>query len=287
MASALGQAHVPFGADGSGLYSLATLGCFDVILACRTDVLTSLPSRIHGVFRIADYGPADGGTSLALFNEVIDAALANGASTITISYIDQPNNDWKSLFFHAGGQRRIGDIPPLSDHPNVFYAAIGRSFHTQCVPPASLDLAISFTAMHWLSRKPCDISTGVHATQASVARERDAFAAQAAADWDAILVARAAELVLGGRFVVANFTVSPDGEWLGHTAEVPECMFMTFDAIWGEMCREGRIGEEERLRATFINYYRSEEELIAPFRAGGAAFGAGLRVVSCRFLKTP
>jgi hypothetical protein len=37
---------------------------------------------------------------------------------------------------------------------------------------------MSFTAMHWLSRKPCNITTGVHMTQAA-GQEREAFAKQA------------------------------------------------------------------------------------------------------------
>lgn len=36
-------------------------------------------------------------------------------------------------------------------------------------------------------------------------------------DWAAILVARARELKAGGHLVVANFGVSPQAHWLGHT----------------------------------------------------------------------
>ena len=51
--------------------------------------------------------------------------------------------------------------------------------------------------MHWLSKKPCDITDGLHHTMITNARERELFKAQAAKDWETILVNRAMELKSG------------------------------------------------------------------------------------------
>ena len=81
--------------------------------------------------------------------------------------------------------------------------------------------------MHWLSRKPCDIPDHVHAVGATGA-VLEAFQQQAADDWQAILLRRAAELAPGGRLVLVNFGVDEEGRYLGNTGGVN--MFDTFDA---------------------------------------------------------
>lgn len=301
LGDALGKAHVPWGADGEGVYSAATLGCFSVIDSASEFVIqgaervgTTAGASAHGVVRIADYGTADGGTSLELIGRVITAirAYAPGVD-IEVCYEDQPNNDWRSLFYHAEGLRPITGLGQnvhvaayTTEHERVYVYACGRSFHAQCFPQASIDIGMSFTAMHWLSKKPCNITNGVHATQAT-GEEKEKFAKQAAEDWNAITTARVAELAPGGRMVIANFAVSPDNEWLGHTAEVQTCMYSTFSSIWSDMTREGLITEAERDEATFINYYRTEAELVRPFQEGGALHSAGVQLVSMEFRKTP
>lgn len=290
--SALGRAHVPWGTEGEGTYSASTLGCFSVIESSSVLALTAMreiPLPENAPIRIVDYGTADGGTSLALVKRIIEAArVRRPDGDIEMCYEDQPNNDWRSLFYHCEGLRAVpgaGEAFTIS-FPKVYVLASGRSLHEQCFPSKSVHFGMSFTAMHWLSEKPCNITSGVHATQATGA-EQEAFAAQAATNWEKILLARSAELSPGGRLVIANFAVSPEKEWLGHTKEVDTCMFSTFAKIWKEMADEGLITQEERDDATFINYYRNEKEMRNPLQPGSAVYESGLRLLSLEFRRTP
>lgn len=74
-AQALGKAHVPGWTDGSGAYSLDTIGCFLVCEAALPDLLAALAAALGqapaGCPLVAcDYGAADGGTSLPLWHKV-------------------------------------------------------------------------------------------------------------------------------------------------------------------------------------------------------------------------
>jgi hypothetical protein len=85
LVSETGGKHVPFGASGSGHYSAATKGCFDVIARCEAPALAGL-DRVFGArqragvvgspFNLADFGTADGGTSLPLFRALVQAIRA-------------------------------------------------------------------------------------------------------------------------------------------------------------------------------------------------------------------
>lgn len=162
--------------------------------------------------------------------------------------------------------------------------ASGTGFFDQCFPSATVDLAVSFTAMHWLSRLPGPISTGVHSTQAT-GEERAAFEAQSAKDFESILLARAAELKPGGRMVVANFAQDPNGHWLGKS-DLGPCMYDTMDRCWRDMAEEGRITMDEYRRTTFCNHYRTEREMLAPFAEGTRVHAAGLRLDAHSFVLT-
>lgn len=56
-------------------------------------------------FCIADYGTADGGTSLPLMIKCIEKIRSKHGDgiPITIIYEDQPTNDFKSIFFRVNG----------------------------------------------------------------------------------------------------------------------------------------------------------------------------------------
>ena len=94
-----GQKHTPYGREGSGLYSLATRGCYDVMRNARRDVLAAAERALFaykkrkdaGPFVIADYGTADGGTSMPLLADLL-AMLRKEAGPqlpILVVYEDQ------------------------------------------------------------------------------------------------------------------------------------------------------------------------------------------------------
>ena len=79
----------------------------------------------------------------------------------------------------------------------MFVSACGTSFYEQCFPRGTVSLGFSATALHWLQRKPCDITGALHHTMITVPEERKKFEEQAEKDWETILLRRAEELVPG------------------------------------------------------------------------------------------
>ena len=153
------------------------------------------------------------------------------------------------------------DDAPLARTQNVLTFASGTSFHRRIFPKGTLHLGFSATAMHWLSRLPGPLTGAVQAVLATGA-ERAAFAEQGRLDWESILMHRAAELAPGGRMVVANFCVDPQGRYLGNTGGVN--MFANFQKHWAALGEAGVIREAEVRAATFPQYYRTMEEFAAP-----------------------
>ena len=98
---------------------------------------------------------------------------------ICIVYTDQPHNDYNSLFQTIHG---LTPVPSYLDEvENVHVLASATSFYRQILPAGILDLGFSATAMHWLSRTPCDLTHHVHALCAAGA-EQVIFAEQAQRD---------------------------------------------------------------------------------------------------------
>lgn len=284
--------HVPIGKDGEGEYTASTKGCFDVIDTATPLVLKQIkkqPLRPFGVgspaYHIADYGTADAGTSLGLLSRMVQAVRhrSDEKKDVVIHYEDQLTNEWQSVFNHALGLKTVSDaygntIPNPYALRNVYVEACGVGFHNQCYPSASIDFGVSFTAMHWLSRFPSSMRGGphMHAARCDAAPEPERD--QAASDWTAILRARAAELVPGGRFVCVNFCKSSDGHFLGQT-DVGASMWDSFQASWDGLKEAGLIDEEERLGVSFPNYYRTKDEFLAGIE-GDEEIAKRLKVVS-------
>ncbi|QDZ22095.1 SAM dependent carboxyl methyltransferase [Chloropicon primus] len=128
---------------------------------------------------------------------------------------------------------------------------------------------MSFTAMHWLSKKPCDIAAGVHVTQAE-GEERELFAKQAAEDWENLLFQRTKELAPGGKMVVVHFCLDADGYHLGYTDKSAVCREVAEGIIgmrtWSNSSfltalDEGKRSEAERQALVDELYQRYEDEV--------------------------
>jgi hypothetical protein len=267
---------------GGGFYSLATLGAKHVIdgaIPLVLEAIGRLPeSRAPFVF--ADLGTADGGTSRDLVAEVIETARSRWPRReIALLYTDQPRNDFNAL---------IANIHSAAPTEGIYSIFSATSFYSQILPAEGLDLGFSATAMHWLSRKPCDISDHVQAVGASGA-ERSAFARQGNEDWRTILLHRARELKPGGRLVLVNFCRDEGGNYLGHTEGAD--MFDTFDRLWRERVASGVIGAPEYRAITLPQYYKTLPEFTRPLtdpedpvhRAGLRLERAETRIIPCPF----
>ena len=266
---------------GAGYYSENTVGAKAVIDAAGDLVMQALADMpltdASSPFAIADYGCADGGTSIDLMRRVVAEVRSKAAKReITITYTDLPHNDFSALFRLLHGHIGKQEGTPLGQQEGVLTFGSGTSFYRQILPSNTLSLGFSATAMHWLSRLPGSIADAVQAVGATEA-ERDVFRAQSMADWRTILMGRAAELKVGGKLVLANFCEDEAGRYLGNTGGIN--MFGEFARHWRWLAEVGTISRAEYAAATFPQFYKTPAEFAAPFLdAGSPVAQAGLRL---------
>lgn len=177
---------------------------------------------------------------------------------ILVYHVDQPTNDFKSLF-------EVLDADPnryVLDEPNVFPAAIGRSFYENVLPPESVHLGWSSYAAVWLSRIPALIP-GHFVAIRSTGAVRAEFDRQSTRDWASFLSLRARELRSGGRLVIVLPAIADDGS----TGFEP--IFDEANKVLGEMVDDGEITSEERSTMVLGTYPRRKSDLLAPFADAG------------------
>ena len=139
---------------GAGYYSRATIGAKHVMdNAARLvlDAVDRMQLKDDGsVFRATDMGAADGGTSLALWGQVLSKVRQQAPSrAIEMIYTDLPRNDFSQLFQIVHGLTDTQSY--LSDVSGVHVMASATSFHEAIVPAGTLDLGFSATASAPLS----------------------------------------------------------------------------------------------------------------------------------------
>lgn len=271
---------------GSGYYSERTQGARNVINAALDmvrDALAHTPKT--NIIRIADYGCADGGTSRTMWSDLLSELRNNGDNRqIEMVYTDLASNDFSTLFRMMQGFEGDPQDAYQKNLNGVFVHSCGTGFHEQLLADNSLNLGFSATAMHYVSTKPCELKSHVHMVGA-IPEERQKFEEQAALDLERILLARAAELVPGGRFICFNFGIDEEGRFLGNTDG--SHMFNNFDRHWKNLRDQDVITNEEYNRATFTQHYRTMDEFLAPFNDPESNVSkAGLRLVSSRSVMT-
>jgi hypothetical protein len=225
---------------------------------------------------IADYGSSQGKNSLAPVRAAI-AVLRQRITqqrAIVVYHADLPGNDFSELFAVLENDPETY----LRSDPNVFAAAIGRSFYQSLFPASHVDLGWSSYAAVWLSQVPGPIPGHIFAPFATGAIKAE-FDRQAASDWKAFLACRAVELRPGGRLVVAVPALAPDGS----TAFAS--IMNVANTVLSDLVAAGVISAEERARMTLATYPRREQDLLAPFAQNGQ-FG-GLHVEYCSTAGAP
>jgi hypothetical protein len=209
---------------------------------------------------IADYGSSQGKNSLNPMKAAIKGLRKRIGPdrAIAVFHIDQPSNDFNSLFevLHADPDRYV------VDEPNVYPAAIGKSFYERVLPLGSVHLGWSSYAAVWLSGAPALIP-GHFISIRSTGTVRAEFEHQAAQDWEIFLTLRARELRTGGRLVVVLPGIANNGS-VGI-----EPIFDHANAALEEMVADGTITSEERSQMVLRAHPRRKRDLLAPFAGNG------------------
>ena len=169
-----------------------------------------------------------------------------------------PPNDFNTLF-------EVLDADPdryVLDEPNVFPAAIGRSFYESVLPPGSVDLGWCSYAAVWLSRVPTLIPDHFVSIRSS-GMVRGEFERQGVQDWETFLSLRARELRPGGRLVVVLPALTDDG------LSGFENIMDQANAVLAEMVADGALIADQRARMVLRAYPRRKCDLPAPFAVDG------------------
>lgn len=268
------------------------------------------------VLRVADLGAADGVNSHGLIRALIEQRAGR---PLVYALVDLPTNTWTVAADHLRqvfrGATETGDIAitPAPGETEAEIADVGSGTHwasaeahgegcrrelerrpppstvislagiplqqAPCLPPGSVHIAASGTAMHWIAEASGFASSGSvfpgypdHVDEA----ERNVWAEAAARQWERLLEMRGTELVPGGQLIAAlPASPEPDPDRNGLYVEIIGDM----NAILSEWCREGRIGAATAAAAVVPVWMRTQEEIRAPFEANGGRF-AGLELES-------
>jgi hypothetical protein len=219
--------------------------------------------QIGSEFRIADYGSAQGENSLLPIKTAIAQLTTRVAKTgrteipITVTHTDLPTNDWTTLF------QTVLCSPDsyLAGESNVFCFASGTSIYRQIFPANHIALGYSAITEHWLSRKPCNIPDEIWSTRAT-GKVRDAWAAQAKADWHAFLEYRALEMQPSARLLIVGSGANHQGD------SGAEGLIDLANAVLQQLVKGGALHPGEYKEMAIPTYYRTAQEWKEPFTSG-------------------
>ncbi|GAB3002542.1 class I SAM-dependent methyltransferase [Mycobacterium bourgelatii] len=210
---------------------------------------------------IADYGAATGYNSLLPLSTAIQVLRRRTRHdhAILVTHTDVADNDFTALF------RTVTDDPDsyLQHDTATFTSAIGRSFYTQILPTKTVNLGWSSWAIQWLSRLPAPLPDHIQVAYSSDKRARQAYAAQAATDWQDFLAFRGRELCPGGKLVILTMALDENHEF-GYRRFNEAFMTALHDLV-----HDGLLRHEEVRRMAVPVFARSEEDMRAPFQPKG------------------
>jgi hypothetical protein len=273
------------------------------------------------VLRVVDLGAADGVNSHGLIRELMEERAGR---PLIYALVDLPTNAWavaadhlRHAFGEAGGGPGVvvtpepGDAGPgaadvgtgvhwgspephgeacrraleHSPPPTAVISLAGIALEqAPCMPPGSVHVAVSGTAMHWVAQAAGLASTGSvfpgypdHEDKA----ERRAWRVAAARQWERMLEMRAIELAPGGRLIAAlPASPAPDPDRTGLYVEIIGDM----NRMLSDWCRAGRIGAATVAAVVVPVWMRTLDEIRAPFESRGGVF-AGLELESAELFR--
>jgi len=268
------------------------------------------------VLRVVDLGAADGINSHGLIHRL---AEERAGRPLVYALVDLPTNAWgvaaahvRHAFGGAANGRGVVVIPAPGDAgPGITDDGTGAHYaspaahgeasrravehspapaavislagiplqRAPCLPPGTVHIAVSGTALHWVADSGGLASTGSvfpgysdHIDDA----ERRAWRVAAARQWQRMLELRAVELAAGGRYITA-VPASP-APWPDRAGPYVE-LSKTMNRLLADWRRAGRIGAATLAAVVVPVWMRTLDEISAPFEAGGGRV-AGLELES-------
>jgi hypothetical protein len=165
------------------------------------DALDIDNSSLKNPLIIADFGTSHGANSIY-------------AMKLIINYLHEKKKDYREpLVIHNDLSTNDWQIVFQLLNDDNFYKSVanGHSFYEQCLTNNSLSIGYSSTAIHWLAKKPCNISNHCVSLFA-IDDELIAFKSQAHTDYINFLESRSRELISGGILILAIPSLNDQGQ---------------------------------------------------------------------------
>lgn len=261
----------------------------DAFLPWLVDAVDDLPVPPAGgpPLTLLDLGSSQGKNAIRAMRGLVEAIRRRTDSLAWALFSDLSTNDFNRLFAnlfpHGPGS------PPLLGE-GVFTAAVAGSAYGPIVPPASLHVATSFNMIGWLDALPDArlpryiLATGPSARgdrSAVTDEEREPFRRQAASDLRRFYLARAGELVPGGKLLVQVF-----GRDEARDRSASDGIYDVLSDALLDLVDDGTLPATVYEDLVFPLYFRTAGELVEPIEAD-AALASAFRVDRAETVETP
>ena len=215
--------------------------------------------------RVIDYGCGPGRNSMAAFHKVFDeVGVQRPGMPVVAVHNDQFGNDWNDLFANIRGPDGY-----LRDFPSTRIEASVESFYDPVASADTIDLGMSFMAVHWLNGAIHMSSPGTLFFCDVEGPAREELAARAADDWRTFFAARAGEMRSGAWLVIETLASVPDANDPSGLLAAGRWNYRACYRIAEAMADEGLVKRDLLDNFVFPVYFRDEKEARAPFDEGG------------------
>ncbi|KAJ0020851.1 hypothetical protein Pint_31494 [Pistacia integerrima] len=269
------------GGDDDGSYAKNSQAPASAMTLCKPLLLTAIQSMKlffnnkdeADSVRIADLGCGTGYNTLATTDMIVESLKQRYLKEcgfkpeFEVFYSDLPSNDFNYLFHSLNALFSDKKTRPY------YVAGVPGSFYHRLFPKGKLHIAVSLSALHWLSQIPevvLDKRSGawnkgrawIDGAKKEVA---EAYAKQSEKDLDEFLKCRKEEIAIGGMLFILMGgrpgSCPPENQLGDPDSRAKHPFTDSMDQAWQDLVDEGLIEEETRDMFNIPAYMRSMEEV--------------------------
>eukprot|EP00253_Pinus_taeda_P028023 PITA_28023 len=273
------------GGNGDGSYARNSEAPASAIALSKELLLNAINCmnlfRGEPSLRIADLGCGTGINTLSAIDFVVESIKKRYArESISVPefeafFSDLPLNDFNTLFRSLPHLCPRG-IDEMQKQHSYYAAGVPGSFYERLFPRGKLHVAISLSALHWMSRIPEAVldksSPAWNQGRAWIDGARkevvEAYAKQSEEDLKSFLRCRAEEMVPGGLLFILMAGRSdehPQNQLGDPYSRAKHPFTQAMDQAWNDLVKENLIDEETRDAFNIPAYMRSKEEIERAF----------------------